>query len=670
MASPQPSRRDSPAARSRGRASRPLATGLVLLAGVLLAAPRLAPAAELDASASELVAATPPLPPPALDAGALQAHLDAVVPALMRERHLPGAVVVAVQRGQVVISRGYGVADLRTGRPVDPETTLFRVASVSKLFTATALMQLVEEGKIDLDDDVERWIEGFHLAPSFGDPVRVWNLLTHTAGFDDSFLGSTQRLSDAPIALASHLARHMPPRVMPPGRWISYSNYGLALAGHLVERASGETFSARVQRRIFDPLGMQRSRFGLPAEAPPELAQGYEWTGKGWRAEPPDRMHMAPAGDLVTTGNDVARFMIAHLQRGRFGDARILAPETADVMHARRFANHPALDGWCLGFMERRLGGVRTIGHGGSWRGFGTELVLVPERDFGLFVSTTRANDPRFFDGLMRSVFDRFFPADAPAPPPLALDRAQLARWTGSWLPNRHVRGDFLKLGLLESELVTELDDDGVLVARPRELDPMRLHPIEPGVFAVEGTNRRVAFREDEHGRPVQLYADQWAFDRAGPLDRPGTHVLAGALCVVLFAGTLLGFGLGGLSRALAGGPPSSVPLGARLLVCGVSALDLAVILGVGSALASTSPFDLFHGVPGWLAVLGLVPFVSVPLSLAVPWALRRSRHAARTGSHAFAPLARLHFLVLTLALAVFAWLVVHWRLFAIQDPT
>lgn len=600
-----------------------------------------------------------------LDAPALGAHLDGLVPALMRERHLPGAVVVAVQDGAILLARGYGVADLKTGRPIDPETTLFRVASVSKLFTATALMQLVEDGRIDLDDDVAPWVPAVPLASSFGDPVRVWNLLTHTGGFDDAFLGSSQRLEDAPVALANQLAGHMPSRVMPPGRWISYSNYGVALVGHLVERASGEAFGEWVRRRIFEPLGMRRSGFGLPAPPPPELAQGYEWTGRAYRAEPPDRSRIGPAGDLYTTGTDIARFMIAHLQRGQIDGVRILRPETADRMQAQRFTHHPRLDGWCLGFHERHLGGVRTIGHGGSWRGFGTELVLVPEHGFGLFVSTTRAHDARFFDGVSKSVFERFFPVSGPRDDAdartFSLERAELARYEGRWLPSRHVRHDVLKLGLLSAEVVTAVDGEGTLVVHLPELDPMRLRPLEPDVFAVIGSNRRVAFREDANGRPSQMFTDGWAFDRAGVADSPRTHQIAGALCVLVLAGTLVGFALGGASRAIAGGPASSLPLAVRVMACVVAALDLSVLGGVAIGLSLLSPFELFLHVPAWLVMLGFVPFASVPLSLLVAWPLVRS-----AGRRAWTPLARLHLVLLVLAFGVFGWLVVHWRVVAI----
>ncbi len=215
---------------------------------------------------SEALAESPPSssarPAGPQDPAELAVFLDGLLGGLMAERHIPGAVALVVKDGTVFFAKGYGFADLETRRPVNPEATLFRVASVSKLFTATAVMQLVEQGKLDLHVDVNQYLESFSLKAGFGKPVTLANLLTHTGGFDDAFLGSAQPLEWEPIPLGKYLSIHMPPRVMPPGDLISYSNHGLALAGYLVERASGQPFAEYVKEHILQPLGMQRSGFG------------------------------------------------------------------------------------------------------------------------------------------------------------------------------------------------------------------------------------------------------------------------------------------------------------------------------------------------------------------------------------------------------------------------
>jgi CubicO group peptidase (beta-lactamase class C family) len=142
------------------------------------------------------------------DPAELAVFLDGLLGGLMEERHIPGAVVLVVKDGSVFFAKGYGFADLETKRPVDPETTLFRVFSVSKLFTATAVMQLVEQGKLDLHADVNQYLDSFSLEERFGKPVTLANLLTHTGGFDDALLGSIQPLEREPVPLGKYLATH------------------------------------------------------------------------------------------------------------------------------------------------------------------------------------------------------------------------------------------------------------------------------------------------------------------------------------------------------------------------------------------------------------------------------------------------------------------------------
>ncbi|MGH7357105.1 MAG: serine hydrolase domain-containing protein, partial [Candidatus Rokuibacteriota bacterium] len=520
---------------------------LPVVAIALLAAARLAHAADRPRDTAEV-----------------GAFLDGLVAGLMTERHVPGAVVLVVKDGAMLVARGYGVADLSTGRPVDPETTLFRVASVSKLFTATAAMQLVEQGKLALDADVNRWLDGFTLAERFGKPVTLANLLTHTAGFDDRLLGMTAPLTAPPVALGTYLAGHMPPRVLPPGDVLSYSNHGLALVGYLVQRASGEPFAEYVRRHILEPLGMMHSGFGLPDPLPPGLAVPYLYKSGAYIPMGYDRLRVGPAGDLYTSAADMSRFMIAHLEGGRLGGTRILGEATARAMHRRQFSHHPRLDGWCYGFEETSRNGVRTIGHGGDWRGFGTILVLVPDARLGLFVSTTRSYDIRFMKPLVDRFFDRYFPRAAPIGPPAppADFAARAARFTGTYLPVRHVRGDFLKLGLFEGESRVTADGTGALVLHhPRDvLDPVRLVEVGPLLFQSSDNGRFVAFRTDRRGRVSHMFLGPYAMTRAAFWEWPRLHGVVALVCLVVFAATAAGWAVGAVTRRLAGGPPGAVP--------------------------------------------------------------------------------------------------------------
>ena len=630
------------------------------------------PAAAQPVPTEDAIIYTPPSATlaPATASPEVGAYLDGLMFGLMKERHVPGAVALIVQDGRVTFERGYGVADPTTGRPVDPETTLFRVASVSKLFTSTAVMQLVEQGKLDLNADLNQYLEGFAVLNKFGKPVTLANLLTHTGGFDDAFLHTTQELGDTPVPLGEYLAKRMPPQVMPPGDLISYSNNGLALAGYIVERASGRPFKEYMQEQIFTPLGMTRSGFGLPWPLPGDLAVGTNWKAERYEPSGYDRLLMTPAADLYTSAGDISRFMLAHLADGRIAapdgnygsEKRLFGEETARTMHAQHFTHHPKLDGWTFGFQEGTRNGVRVIEHGGSWRGFGTMLVLVPEKNLGLFVSTTRTYDSRFFDPLLEGFFDRVLPRAGPLvfPKPPADFGARAGKYTGSYIPNRHVRGDVLKLGLFQAEGKVSANDDGTLsIAWPGDgHDSTRIVEIAPDLFQREDDGHLVTFRTGAEGRVTYLLADSVAMDHLRWWESPLLQGVVVAACVALFGMTLLGYPIGSLVRRVFGGPSSGVPRWARLSAVLFSGLALGSLVGIAVSLATVDPFLLMGRIPLWLTGLSLLPLLAAPVSLLLAFALIRS-----TWRRGWTPMERIHFVLLTLAAGYFAWFCWNWHL-------
>lgn len=588
----------------------------------------------------------------AIDARDLEPFFDGLLGGLMAERHVPGAVVLVVHDGAVVFARGYGSADLATGRPVDPATTLFRVASVSKLVTTTAVMQLVEQGKLDLDTDVNTYLKEFQVPATFERPVTLRHLLTHTPGFDDSFLDGSERLDAPAMPLGAYLARFLPQRVMEPGTVLSYSNHGLALAGYIVETVSGRPFRDYVRDHVLVPLGMSQSGFSLPDPPPPALAVGYEWHG-AYEPVPLDRMRWYPAGDFYTSAGEIARFMLAHLDAGRIpgGESRLLRAETARAMQTQGFTHHPGVVGWHLGFDERRWNDVAAIGHGGSWNGYGTELVLVPEAKLGLFVSTTRSNDVRFFRPLLRAFFDRYFPPDAAhvAPAPRAEAKPLAHELAGSYVPNRYVRHDLLKLGLFLGGLRVTANGDGsiTLALTSGVIDPIRAVATDEDTWQSVADESRIAVLRDGTGAVQRLALDSWVYDRVPWWRDPALHQIALGACALLFAATLGGFLVGGIARSVAKQPPSRVPLPSRALACTGAALALGALVAVGVGLTAISPFELFVAVPWWLRAIGVLATATIPLALAIL--------VQGVRSTAWTPLARFHFAALGTALALFA---------------
>ena len=583
----------------------------------------------------------------------LEAFLDGVVPALLDGHSAPGLVISVVRDGRVLLAKGYGLADVETGRAMDPERSIVRVASISKLVTATAAMQLVAAGKLDLHADVNRYLEGFRIEEGFGGPVTLHHLLTHTAGFDDRFLATGRPLGAALPPLGDYLAARMPARVMPPGRVVSYSNHGLALVGHMVERASGLSFAEYVQRHVFDPLGMERSRFGLRVPLDPDLAVPYYRADGRYLPLGYDHTLLGPAAELNTTALDMAKFMAAHLGAG----PRLLDPATSQLMQERHFAIHPELDGWAYGFMESRLNGRRAIGHGGDWRGFESQLLLFPELGLGVFASANAMFDAfSFYQTFGEAFADHYLPAPQPerlAPPSGFAERAD--RYTGTYVMNRRVRADFMKLGQLIQHARVSANPEGGLTVTPAAGPVWRLIEIAPDLFRFEeGDAKAWYFVEPDSGVEHLVLGAFLTLDRVHGWQSPRVQAALGFAATLLLAGTLGGWALGFAARRLAGAPPSPTPRATRLVGSAVAALLLTGVLGIAIEMRPERFADLMIEVPGRLRAIFAAVSAGAVLSLLLPWLAWRG---LRPGAHA--PLARLHLILLAAAallLAAQAW--------------
>jgi CubicO group peptidase (beta-lactamase class C family) len=327
-----------------------------------------------------------PAPPLALT----EANLASVIDPLMTEwidRHKgPGAVVVVVTRNGPVFAKGYGFADVEARKPFTADAPLIRPGSISKLFTGIAVMQLVDAGRLDLDRDVNDYIDFAIEVPDGGVPVTLRRLLTHRAGFEEHVKGLFSR-DPEPEPLSRWLARNQPHRIFPNGDVEAYSNYGFGLAGYVVERVSGEPFALYVLRHILEPLGMSHSTFvqPLPDDLAPLMAKGYQRSDK-----PPlmffETIASSPAGALSSTGTDIGRFMRALMNGGTLDDVRILPEARLDEMTAAPPQATPA--GYLgLVFFGLKVAGDDTIGHGGATMSFLSDLKIFPAQGVGVFVS-------------------------------------------------------------------------------------------------------------------------------------------------------------------------------------------------------------------------------------------------------------------------------------------
>src|SRR5947207_1524565 len=363
------------------------------------------------APANVPLVAPQPSPAAELSKADFETFLDALIPSQLRNRNIAGAVVSVVKDGQLLFQKGYGYADFEAKKPVLADQTLFRPGSISKLFTATAVMQLVEQGKLELDRDVNEYLD-FAIPKTYPEPVTLRQLLTHTAGFEDTLKNLFVAHESDLKLLRAYLEDQMPARIFPPGKVPSYSNYGFTLAGYIVERVSGEKFERYIDNHILMPLRMTSSTFDqpLPPQLAPQMSKAYLNASKKPRDF--EFVQAAPAGALSTTAADMTRFMLAFLQDGSVDGVAILKPETVRQMQTRQFELHPMICGLGITFMEYWLDPVRAIGHGGDTVYFHSDMILVPDAHAGYFISynSLGKNVGGGRGEILRAFMHRYFP--------------------------------------------------------------------------------------------------------------------------------------------------------------------------------------------------------------------------------------------------------------------
>jgi CubicO group peptidase (beta-lactamase class C family) len=440
------------------------------------------------------------------------AWLDGYMPYALQTGDIAGAVVVIVKDGQIVTERGFGFSDVAKRSPVDPKQTLFRPGSVSKLFTWTAVMQLVEQGKIDLDVDVNQYID-FKIPSRDGKPVTMRNLMQHTAGFEEQAKGILTDDSKAP-GFVPLLKQWVPERVFSAGSTPAYSNYGASLAGYIVQRISGESFDSYIETHIFAPLDMQRSSFRQPL--PPELAA---LMSKGYRVasgdpDPFEIIGPAPAGSLSSSGEDMAHFMIAHLQDGEYKGNRILSAATAEKMHNSPLTLLPPLNRMELGFFETNINGREVIAHLGDTEDFHTSLHLFMKEGAGFYVSFNSLGKDGAAGGLRGAMFqdfaDRYFPGISPATSVDAKTSAShAAQLTGSWVNSRGSQSSFLAaLDLLgQTRVSVNAKGEPVLPFLALNGQPRRWVEIAPYLWRDVDSHERLAAQTAD-GKVVRFSID------------------------------------------------------------------------------------------------------------------------------------------------------------------
>ncbi len=594
------------------------------------------------------------------DPAELEAFLDGVMAAHLAAHDVAGATLSIVKDGEVLLAKGYGYADVEAKRKVDPQRTLFRIGSVAKLFTWTAVMQLAEQRKLDLDADLNGYLKDFQIPATYPEPVTLAHLMTHTPGFEDHVIGLFARSADRLRPLAEILTEEMPARVRPPGRLSSYSNHGTGMAGYVVEQVSGLSFDDYVETNILRPLGMEHTTFRqpVPVHLAADLSRGYSWGDGRFQAQEFEMIPLAPAGSASSSAADMARFMIAHLQGGAYGPDRILQPETAHRMHSLLFAHEPGVPGWLHGFYEMNRNGQRIFGHGGDTMDFHTQLMLLPEHGLGLFVSYNSRKGTAARSQLLDAFLDRYFPVEeADVTEPAADFETQAGRVAGTYRVLRYSHSTLAKLGALASELNVD-SRDGLLVTQGQG-EPTRWRLVEPLVFReVDGPNLLV-FRANNQGEVTHLFPSAFpiALERIPAWENSTVQLAVLGACAALFLTALLAWPFGAWSRWRRGKEGSPPPArAATIFGWATSALFLLFLAGLAYSLRE--PSEIAYAVPRMLEVSLVLPLVAAALlAVSLLWA------AVSWKKRYWGLAKRLHFSVVVLAGVVFLLWLHHWNL-------
>ncbi|WP_404712991.1 serine hydrolase [Sphingomonas sp. MMS24-J13] len=559
----------------------------------------------------------------------VDAWLDGFMPYAIAAGEIPGAVVVVVKNGQVLTKRGFGYADRKAMKPVDPDLTLFRPGSTSKLLTWTAVMQLVQAGKLDLDKDVNAYLD-FKIPPAFGKPITLRNLMTHTAGFEETVKYLITANPKIVLPLDKTLKRWVPTRIYAPGAVPAYSNYGASLAGYIVERVSGEPFDDYIDRHITGPLGMTHSSFRqpLPASLAPLSSKGYEAGHED--ARPFEIIPLAPAGALSSTGADMAKFMIAHLDHG----GALLSPATEAKMVAPANAPVPGLPAMALGFYHEDRNGRTIVGHGGDTIYFHSDLHLYLEDGVGLFVSFNSPGKNAAAHLVRTRLFeeftDRYFPAPVVQATTIATARDHGAAMAGHYLNTRGSLTNWLKfIGVISESTVSLNPDDTITVSSFVDAagNPKKWREVAPWQWQeVGGVSRLHAVVRD--GKVESMLSSDlpqvFLFEPA-PVSMNAAWLipaLIGALAIMLL--TALGWPVVALIRRSYGYRPALAGRGLQLHRATRVTAWLFLIIAAGwmiIVMSIDSNLEAFNGgLDIWMRLLQLLTLVATAGTVLACW--------------------------------------------------
>jgi CubicO group peptidase (beta-lactamase class C family) len=606
----------------------------------------------------------------ALEASDLGSFFDGIIPLQLERSDIAGASVLVTQNGQVLLEKGYGYADLKSKKPVDPATTLFRLASISKLFTWVSVMQLVEQGKLDLDTDVNQYLD-FQIRPAFSKPITLRNLMTHTGGFEEEDRDIIVTNPDQAVALRDFLMHNQPQRIFAPGTIPAYSNYGVGLAGYIVQRVSGEPFEHYVEQHIFTPLKMLHSTFYQPPPTPLRKlpSEGYPTDTE----KPPigfEVFNPVPAGGVSSTATDMGRFGQALLNGEELDGNRILKPETLVAMWTPQFRASDQMPPIGMGFYEAWRNHLRWIGHEGDLVAFHSLFMLERSRKLLLFISYNSAGGgakPR--PEIVDMFTDRYFPGETKQTF-ISLPRKELTAIEGVYQSTRRADSTRLKLLSLFSQRTAAVDKEGALHLEDiKDLrnHPIKWKPIDKDLWQEIDGQRRVFAIRDQTDQIVRLAYDFPGVQaqRVAWYEYKGPVLTAVAVSLLVLLAVVVTPLIRVARRMFPGHRPLPSPQpGTRWLpwTTQIAAVVWVILFAaLGSALVLLGGDDAMPPTSAWDKYLVLTNFVT---SLALGFTLWVVFSAVRVWSRTgLRRITMVKYSIVAAACLILSWFAIHWHL-------
>ena len=612
----------------------------------------------------------------------LEAFFDNTMKFKLEKYHIPNATVSVVKDGEIIYKKGFGPADIENNIPVNPDNTLFRIGSTSKLITWTAVMQLVEAGKLDLNTDINRYLD-FEIPPqlekplqkTITEPITMTHLMTHTPGFEDHPDMLFRLSEDDLLPLNEYIKNYLPARIFPAGEVAAYSNYGTALAGYIVERLSGLPFSDYAEKNIFTPLNMNNSTYRQPPtlNSTACIAKPYRFINGSYTEASFEYIMLEPAGSMSSTASDMANFMIAHLSGGAYSGGRILKEETLKEMHKQHFTYDPTLGGMTLGFMEGVFNDKEVLFHGGSTMLYNTGLYLVPEVNTGIFISCSGGNH-LLHSEVFQEFMDFYYPIQAQikgVPGEGSLERAK--KFTGEYQMNRKsVTTDEKIAGILAGGIINvDVNEDGyLLVTNGGETN--KFIEIEPDVYQnlregrtqdAFGPFHKIIFKTDSLHRIMLTSDGPMTYSKAPFYSTMSFTALAAISIILIIISSLIYWIIMVISGWFKRGKNKSSRFSAFASWVGIGTSIAILIL---FANLFSSGIDPVYQLPreAYMPVEGntLLNFIPTLILILICLLLLFTVIAWRKGY--WGRIARVHYSIFTLAVIGLMWMLNYWNLF------